>query len=217
MSMIPRSLRSFAPPMPPMSSSLTLLVRVMVALRVWGLASVPISSSPCNMIHSVVSSRSALLAKLSLPSIVRLPSAGGLTSRSTFLSRGNGDLVASGWHLPVRPGGRIRPARLSDCRRSGILSLNDSEHAAEQECWKERSKKERAMSLTHGINPPYWKMTRNRSGQSIARQSASRKHSGNGYLAIAKALWFAHAEVLDHPGTLSNTCPVTLDSRRDCR
>jgi hypothetical protein len=57
-----------------------------VALRVWGLASVPISSSPCNMIHSVVSSRSALLAKLSLPSIVRLPSAGGLTSRSTYLS-----------------------------------------------------------------------------------------------------------------------------------
>ena len=66
----------------------------------------------------------------------------------------NGDLVASGWYLPVRPGGRIRPARLSDCRRSGILSLNDSEHAAEQECGKERRKKERAMLLTHGINPP---------------------------------------------------------------
>src|SRR4029434_7530787 len=190
MSMIPRSLRSVVPPVPVMSSSLTLLVRVIVALRVWGLASVPTSSSPCNMIHSVVSSRSALLAKLSLPSIVRLPSAGGLTSRSTFLSFAmvtlspaaatfrsgqvagleqrvcltdveelilvlcNRDLVASGWYLPLRPGGRIRPARLSDCRRSGILSLNDSEHAAEQECWKESSKKERAMLLTHGINLP---------------------------------------------------------------
>jgi len=32
------------------------------------------------------------------------------------------------------------------------------------------------------------------------------------------ALWFAHAEVLDHPArTLSKTCPVTLDSRRDYR
>ena len=60
-------------------------IGVIVALRVWGLASVPISSSPCNMTHSVVSSRSRLLAKLSLPSIVRLPSAGGLTSRTTSL------------------------------------------------------------------------------------------------------------------------------------
>ena len=77
--MIPRS------PMPIISSSLTLLVRVMVALRVWGLASVPMASSPCSMIHSVVSSRSALLAKLSLPLIVRPPSAGGLTSRITSL------------------------------------------------------------------------------------------------------------------------------------
>ena len=65
----------------------------------------------------------------------------------------NGDLVACGWHLSVWPGGRIRPARRPGRRRSGILGLNDSEHAAEQECWKERSKKERAMLLTHGINP----------------------------------------------------------------
>ena len=34
-----------------------------------------------------------------------------------------------------------------------FLGLNDSEHADEQECWNERSKKERAMLLTHGINP----------------------------------------------------------------
>src|SRR6185503_5952849 len=84
----------------------------------------------------------------------------------------NGDLVASGWDLPVRPGGRIRPARLSDCRRSGILSLNDSKHAAEQECWKEQSKKERATLLTHGINL----RTRRRQDtqlQSIARQSGA--------------------------------------------
>ena len=57
-----------------------------MALRVWGLASVPMASSPCSMIHSVVSSRSALSAKVSLPSIVRPPSAGGLTSRITSLS-----------------------------------------------------------------------------------------------------------------------------------
>src|SRR5215469_3610227 len=84
--MIPRSLRSFVPPVPVISSSLTLSVRVIVALRVWGLASVPISSSPCTMIHSVVSSRSFLSAKLSLPLIVKLRSAGGETSRTTFIS-----------------------------------------------------------------------------------------------------------------------------------
>src|SRR4029450_11281179 len=44
----------------------------------------------------------------------------------------NGDLVTSGWYLPLRPGGGIRPARLFDCRRSGILSLCDSEYAADQ-------------------------------------------------------------------------------------
>ena len=79
-SMMPRSPISFMG-----SSSGTVLVRVMVALRVWGRASVPMASSPCNMTHSVVSSRSAVLAKLSLPSIVRPPSAGGLTSRTTSL------------------------------------------------------------------------------------------------------------------------------------
>jgi hypothetical protein len=35
-----------------------------------------------------------------------------------------------------------------------LLGLNDSEYADEQDCRKERSKKERAMVLTHGINPP---------------------------------------------------------------
>jgi hypothetical protein len=35
------------------------------------------------------------------------------------------------------------------------LSANDREHAAEQECGNERSKKERALWLTHGINPLY--------------------------------------------------------------
>ena len=43
--------------------------------------------------------------------------------------------------------------------------MNDSEHADQQECRKERSKKERAMWLTHGINLPYLKMTKNRSGK----------------------------------------------------
>ena len=79
--MMPRS------PMPAMMfSPFTLSVKVMVALRAWGLASVPMASSPCSMIHSVVSSTSALSAKESLPSIVTPPSAGVLTSRITFLS-----------------------------------------------------------------------------------------------------------------------------------
>src|SRR5688500_3783024 len=79
--MMPRS------PMPTMTSSpLTLSVRVMVALRVWGLAAVPMANSPWSMIHSVVSSRSALLEKLSLPSMDRPPRAGGLTSSTTSLS-----------------------------------------------------------------------------------------------------------------------------------
>ena len=79
------ALRSF-PPSPPKSSSLTLSVRVMVAWRVCGLASVPISNSPCTMIHSVVSSRSLLSAKLSLPLIVKPCNSGGVTSRTTFMS-----------------------------------------------------------------------------------------------------------------------------------
>src|SRR3984885_12346987 len=71
--MIPRSLPG------------TFSVRVMVALRVCGLASVPISSSPYTLIDSVVSSMSALSEKLSLPSIRKPPSDGGLTSRSPSL------------------------------------------------------------------------------------------------------------------------------------
>src|SRR5215475_13919535 len=69
------------------------------------------------------------------------------------LARCNGDLVACAGHASVWPGGRIRPARLPGQRRSSFLGLNDSEYADKQECWKERSKKERAMLLTHGINP----------------------------------------------------------------
>ena len=61
-----------------------------------------------------------------------------------------------------------------------FLSLNDSEYADEQECWKERSKKERAMLLTHGINPPYSKMTENRSGKA-ERDPAPSKHQETCY------------------------------------
>src|SRR6185312_931311 len=75
----------------------------------------------------------------------------------------NGDHVVLGGHLLVRPGGRIRPA--AGRRRSSTLSLNDSEYADEQDYWQERRKKERAMLRTHGINPPYSKMTENRSGK----------------------------------------------------
>ena len=156
MSMIPRSLRSFAPPIPPISSSLTLLVRVMVALRVWGLASVPISSSPCNMIHSVVSSRSLLLAKLSLPSIVRLPSAGGLTSRTTSLPFSMVTVSPATGTLPVWPGGRIRPVRRPGRRRSGILSLNDSEHAA-RAGMRERARQEGTSDIFLSWHQPHSK------------------------------------------------------------
>src|ERR1044071_1104881 len=80
-SMMPRS------PMPAITSSpLTLSVRVMVALWVWGLAWVPMANSPWSTIHSVVSSRSVLSEKLSLPSMERPLSAGGLTSSTTSLS-----------------------------------------------------------------------------------------------------------------------------------
>src|SRR5687767_7985121 len=66
-----------------------------------------------------------------------------------FLACWNGDLVACDRYLAVWPGGRIGPVRRPGRRRSSFLGLNDSEYADEQECWKERSKKERAMVLTH--------------------------------------------------------------------
>ncbi len=125
MSMIPRSLRSFVPPIPLISSSLTLSVRVMVALCVWGLASVPISSSPCTMIHSVVSSRSLLSAKLSLPLIVKPCSAGGADIEDDVHVLLNGDNGVFAGHLLVRPGGCIGPALCAGRRRSFLLGLND--------------------------------------------------------------------------------------------
>ena len=72
----------------------------------------------------------------------------------------DGDLVARDRHLAVWPGVRIRPLRRLGRRRSGILSLSDSEHAAEQECRNERCKKDRAILFAHDINPPYSKTTR---------------------------------------------------------
>ena len=61
----------------------------------------------------------------------------------------NGDFVACAGHLPVRPGGRIRPARGLDRR---LLSrFNDSRYAAEREGRNEQRKKERPKFLSHGI------------------------------------------------------------------
>jgi hypothetical protein len=71
--------------MPISCSSLTLSVSVMVALCAKGLAAVPTSSSPCTMIHSVLSARSDWSAKRSLPMIVMPFSDGGLTSSTTSL------------------------------------------------------------------------------------------------------------------------------------
>jgi hypothetical protein len=56
--------------------------------------------------------------------------------------------------------------------------VNDSEYADEQECWKERSKKERAMSLTHGINPRTGSLTKNRSGKAW-RESPAHQHQAH--------------------------------------
>jgi hypothetical protein len=86
-----------------------------------------------------------------------------------FLARWNDDLVTGARHASVWPGGRIRPARPHGRRRSSFLGLNDSEYADEQECWKERSKKERAMLLTHGINSPYSKYDQEPQRQSVGR------------------------------------------------
>src|SRR6185436_14631228 len=84
----------------------------------------------------------------------------GTDVEDDVLARGNGDLVACAGHVSVGPGGSIRPARLLGRRRSSLLGVNDSEYADEQECWKERSKKDRAMLLTQGINPPSRKIPR---------------------------------------------------------
>ena len=81
-----------------------------------GAFSVPISNSPCNMIHSVVSSRSALLAKLSLPSMVRPPRAGGLTSSTTSLSLPMMTLSpAAGTFLLGQVAGSDQFVALTDC------------------------------------------------------------------------------------------------------
>ena len=107
MSMMPRS------PMPcHESSSGTLLVRVIVALRVWGLASVPICQLPVQ--HDPLGGQLEVglsSAKLSLPSIVRPSQRRRADVEDDVLVLGDGDLVACGWHLAVRPGGRIGPAR----------------------------------------------------------------------------------------------------------
>jgi hypothetical protein len=53
------------------------------------------------MIHSVVSSRSLLFAKLSFPLIVKPFSGGVLTSRTTVHALADGDKGACGRHLFV--------------------------------------------------------------------------------------------------------------------
>src|SRR5690606_29735207 len=81
---VPPAIKMPRSPMPAIRSSFGLLsVRVMVAFAVWGLASVPISSSPVSVIHSVVSVRSESFEKLSLPSTLTPLKSGGLTSRTT--------------------------------------------------------------------------------------------------------------------------------------
>src|SRR5687767_15473510 len=74
------------------------------------------ASSPCSMIHSVVSSRSALFEKVSLPSMDRPPSAGGLTSSTTFLSLPMMTLSpAAGTFLFGQVAGSDQFVALTDC------------------------------------------------------------------------------------------------------
>src|SRR6185503_12591150 len=55
----------------------------------------------------------------------------------------NGDFIACAWHLPVRPGGRIRPELLLDRVPYLLLSRrNDAECADEEEGWNEQRKKD---------------------------------------------------------------------------
>ncbi len=118
--------------------------------RVQGLASLPICSSPCSMIHSVVSSRSASFENVSLPSTVRPPQRGRADVEDHVLVAADRDLVAGDWHLAVRPGVGIGPVR-----RSGLCDRA----YAEQECRNDRHAKERTTLIGHDINPQTLKMT----------------------------------------------------------
>src|SRR5690606_38254963 len=91
---------------------LTLSVSVIVALRVCGRSSLPIASSPWSMIHSVISSRAASFENVSLPSMDRPPSAGGLTSRMTFLSFAMTTLSPAAGTLPF---GQVAGSDQRDC------------------------------------------------------------------------------------------------------
>ena len=156
MSMIPRSLRSFVPPIPLISSSLTLSVRVMVALRVWGLASVPISSSPCTMIHSVVSSRSIVCEAQF--AVDRQTAQRRRTDVEEHIHvRSNGDLVAFGWAPSC-------PARWLDQTSASVRlpALRHSEPERQRiRCragMREGATQEGTSDVAYSRNqPPYWK------------------------------------------------------------
>ena len=105
------------------------------------------------MIHSVVSSRSALSAKVSLPLIVTTAQRGRADVEDHFLAAGDLHLVACGWHLLVRPGGTIRPVRRPDGLRPAFLGCQDSDCADHEKSRNERHRKERAILLaSHDIN-----------------------------------------------------------------
>ena len=95
------------------------LARVGFGLRV------PISNSPCTMIHSVVSSRSLSSAKLSLPLIVKPCSAGGADVEDDVLVPADGDHGVFG-RAPFCQARWPDPTSASRWpSRSLLLSLND--------------------------------------------------------------------------------------------
>ncbi len=101
------------------------------------------------MIHSVVSSRSALVCEGEFAVDGQAVQRRWADVEDHFLAGLDGDLVTCGGHLVVRPGGRIRPVR-----RLGLSRFSGCGHTAEQECWNEQRKKERTILSSHG-RPPF--------------------------------------------------------------
>ena len=121
------------------------------------------------MIHSVVSSRSRLSAKLSLPSIVRPRSAGGLTSRITSLPLAIVTSSPAAGTLSLgQVAGSDQFVALTDCAlpswvASTAIALTDEKSR------NERHRKERAMLPLLMTSTPCLKMVRKTWRLTIAR------------------------------------------------
>src|SRR5262245_27505267 len=111
------------------------------------------------MIHSVVSSTSVVLAKLSLPSIVRPFSAGGLTSRTTYLPAAMVTLSpARGTCLSGQVAGSDQrvcldgdPAVCACTTANALTSRNTGSDARRNERWRVLTNKPSALEETDPI------------------------------------------------------------------